>query len=521
MMSMVVVDRKWKALALFLTVIFIAVTSLTTYAADAKILETNVYNDEIYIFIKGISGVTSDSTVQIGNKVCQPEQISASPFEQMDVFMRTLILIDNSKSIPEKNHAEIQEILKGIVSNAKENEQIKIGTFSREAAYLCDYTSDHVILENIIDSITYKDQDTYLSDVLYNIISELNLENTYICTRIIILSDGADDNYIGYTNDEVRRFIESNPYPIYTIGFPKKNNASQLETMFSFSRAAKTDFFLMDGNTTSENILNTLFTDQNGVCFKLTPDESLKDGSNKSILLKLNTAEGAFEFKTNVDMPFGTVEDIQTEPMSTIQQEPESEAAIPMIIPTPLNKTDEMETKDSSKEAFPFLWIIILLAGVITILIIIFVFFVLLKKKKTSDAPNPVLPPEPEPIEDSTRLGFQPRFDSAPEKELWGNKHLILKNLDVPNIFFNVPITETVSIGRRSTQDIMIDDPEVSREHCKITLRGGLLYLQNYSKSNGTYYENVLVHEGDEVPIVNGGKIKMGQYQYSVELIDN
>ena len=159
MMSMVVVDRKWKALALFLTVIFIAVTSLTTYAADAKILETNVYNDEIYIFIKGISGVTSDSTVQIGNKVCQPEQISASPFEQMDVFMRTLILIDNSKSIPEKNHAEIQEILKGIVSNAKENEQIKIGTFSREAAYLCDYTSDHVILENIIDSITYKGQD--------------------------------------------------------------------------------------------------------------------------------------------------------------------------------------------------------------------------------------------------------------------------------------------------------------------------------------------------------------------------
>ena len=151
----------------------------------------------------------------------------------------------------------------------------------------------------------------------------------------------------------------------------------------------------------------------------------------------------------------------------------------------------------------------------------IFVFFVLLKKKKTSDAPNPVLPPEPEPIEDSTRLGFQPRFDSAPEKELWGNKHLILKNLDVPNIFFKVPITETVSIGRRSTQDIMIDDPEVSREHCKITLRGGLLYLQNYSKSNGTYYENVLVHEGDEVPIVNGGKIKMGQYQYSVELIDN
>ena len=47
------------------------------------------------------------------------------------------------------------------------------------------------------------------------------------------------------------------------------------------------------------------------------------------------------------------------------------------------------------------------------------------------------------------------------------------------------------------------------------------MYLQNCSKSNGTYYENVLIHEDDEVPIVNGGKIKIGQYQYSVELVDN
>ena len=80
---------------------------------------------------------------------------------------------------------------------------------------------------------------------------------------------------------------------------------------------------------------------------------------------------------------------------------------------------------------------------------------------------------------------------------------------------------EIITIGRRSTQDIMIDDPEVSREHCKIIIRGGLMYLQNCSKSNGTYYENVLIHEDDEVPIVNGGKIKIGQYQYSVELVDN
>ncbi len=86
--------------------------------------------------------------------------------------------------MPEKNHADIQALVKELYRMPKENEQIKIGTFfERGYAYLCDYTNDHVILENIIDNITYKDQDTYLSDVLYNIISELNSENTFACTR--------------------------------------------------------------------------------------------------------------------------------------------------------------------------------------------------------------------------------------------------------------------------------------------------------------------------------------------------
>lgn len=523
-MNKYIADGKRKVLVIFLAVFYITMSPLTAYAADVKVLQTKVYDEEIYIYIKGISELASDSTIQIGNTVCKPDQISVSSFEHMDDFMRTIILIDNSKSVPEKNHADIQALVKGIVSNAKENEQIKIGTFSKEATYLCDYTNDHVILENIIDNITYKDQDTYLSDVLYNIISELNSENTFACTRIIIVSDGADDNYIGYTNDEVQRYIDENFYPVYTVGIPKKSNASQLETMFSFSRAAKSGYFLMDGNIAGEDIVNALCTDQIGVCVKITPDEALKDGSNRSILLKLNTAEGAFELKTSADMPFGKIDDIHSEPelesqpepetMSTVQSEPESVNVLPTISPASVNQDTEIES-------FGFLWIIILLAGIVVILIAVLIILLITKRKKSDASSEPVPEPEPVIIDIPTRIG--PRFASGtePEKELWGKQSLLLKNLDIPSIFFKVPTMEIITIGRRSTQDIMIDDPEVSREHCKIIIRGGLMYLQNCSKSNGTYYENVLIHEDDEVPIVNGGKIKIGQYQYSVELVDN
>lgn len=252
-----------KSILTLFSVIFITIMLpfIVVYAADIKVLETNVYNDEIYIYIRGLSEITPDSTVQIGNVICPEKQVSIADFEHMPSFMNTLILIDNSKSISEEKHADIEEILQGIISNSKENEQIKIGTFSKEITWLCDYTKDQIALGNIVHSITYQNQDTYLSDILYQVISELKAENTFLYTRIIVLSDGADDNFIGYTNEEVRRYIEKSQYPIYTVGILGKNNTAELETMFSFSRAAKTEYFLLDGTVSNEDIINTFLMD--------------------------------------------------------------------------------------------------------------------------------------------------------------------------------------------------------------------------------------------------------------------
>ena len=90
----------------------------------------------------------------------------------------------------------------------------------------------------------------------------------------IIVADGADDKAIGYTNEEVRPLISNNPYPVYTLEIQNKNNENQLETLFSFSGAAGADSFLLDG-------------------------------SEKSVLLKLKTAEGEISLTTSARMPFG------------------------------------------------------------------------------------------------------------------------------------------------------------------------------------------------------------------------
>lgn len=484
-----------------------AVWPMQTYAADAKILSTIVYDGSIYIYIRGISQIQPDSVIQIGNEQCDAQQISTAPLASLTPSMRTLVLVDNSQSIPDNNHADIQEILEGITAGVAENEQIRIATFSDTVTYLCDYTSDQKTLNNAAGAISYFDQESYLSDVLHNAISEFKAENACVYTRVLIFSDGADDKSIGYPNDEVRSYIEKNAYPVYTIGIPKKNNSSQLETMFSFSRAAKSEYFLLDGSTSNADIVSALLQDQNSICLKITPEEHLKDGSNKSILLKLNTPEGMVELTTSADMPFG--EGAAAEPASEQQSEPES---LPTIAPHTEPETESAE-KDKGGISTIIL-IVIIVSGVLVAALVILAVVLLGKRKKPAEQQSQQssqLPVKPSDL--VTIIGSVP-MHSDPEP-LWSNYVLVIKNLDDPRITFKVPIRDVVHIGRID-KDITIDDNEVSRTHCDIILRGDLLYLKDCNSRNGTYYQNVRIY--DETPIVEGGVIRIGKYRYQVEL---
>ena len=497
--------------------------TLTAYATEIETLGTIVYNGDVYIYVKGISAIQSDSTIQIGNTICPAEQISVASFDSLENYMRTLVLIDNSKSVPEKNHADIREILHQLSATSMPNEQIRIGTFSKEITYLCEYTSDQEALNNVIDGIIYNNQDTYLGDVLYKVITQLKEEQTPLCTRIIILADGADDQSIGYPNEEVRTYIEKAGIPVYSIGIPSKNNTSELETMFSFSRAAKADSFLLDGSISNEDIVQSLQMSQKGVCIKISPDESLKDGSTKHILLKLSTAEGTYELTTSVDMPFGTGKeieketDVKTEP-ETRQSEPISEPDLPVLNTTNSVDSKLNENADTPRET---LWVetALIIIAVILLLIAVLLILIFIEKKKKK--------PQESVGKDTVAEDSSPETEILPDRNdlddnalnLWNNqrmpKNVILRRIDDPNIFYKAPIKEVVRIGREKA-DLLIPDSKVSRLHCEIIRKNTSLFLKDCNSSNGTYYKKVAVK--DEVAIVDGEELKAGSYSYRIEI---
>src|ERR1700691_3160890 len=46
---------------------------------------------------------------------------------------------------------------------------------------------------------------------------------------------------------------------------------------------------------------------------------------------------------------------------------------------------------------------------------------------------------------------------------------------------------ESIVVGRKPDNQIVIDNPAISSHHCKISLEGGTYYIEDLDSTNGTY----------------------------------
>jgi Ca-activated chloride channel family protein len=80
------------------------------------------------------------------------------------------------------------------------------------------------------------------------------------------------------------------------------------------------------------------------------------------------------------------------------------------------------------------------------------------------------------------------RHQDTPGVIMWGDQRINL-------------ITDKITIGRHSGNDIVVDEPEVSEVHCQIVHDGDNYYLEDLNSTNGTF--------------ANGGQVK-GRFRLSV-----
>lgn len=485
-------------------------------AGTAAIMEVSTGDSEITVFVKGMGEESGQLSVQIGTAVC--EDVSITGIKEKALPMQTLIMIDNSISIPEKARGQITEILQNLIADRLAGEETAVAAFSEDVTYLTDYTSDYAQLKSAVESIDYYDQETYLTDVLYDLLSAEYIskpEDTY--RRIIVISDGVDNKSIGYTKEELYTLLRENPVPVYSIGIGTGKNDEQLENMFAISRVTGAESFLLGEMENVLDINSILNEDREILEVKIRPDADLLDGTRKSVKL---ISESGQSLAAEIYMP-------QKESRGNMSEEIEQ--------PNPTKEPEAVETvaqpteEKTEKQGNPIVLLLVILAAVAAGAGIICTAVLIYKKKKNSKTFEPITEDVLSELKNSGNaeyekteiVGVNVGSGGSDTFMIWNSDasySIVLTDVVSPARTFQIPLINSVIIGRKEgVSDIVIDyNRTVSGKHCRIDVKDGHFFITDLQSANRTF-----VNECEilcETEIFSGDILKLGNAKLKFEV---
>ena len=523
----------------------------------AAVVSTRTTDESVYVYIQGVDDITSGTTVQIGNTLC--EDIQVANVVSMGMPIKTTVLFDNSQSLSKIWGSSAKGLVAGLIDNHAENEEFKIVTFAESLNVLTDYTADYESLKTVAEGIEFLDQPSYLTDILYDFLRQEKDSGEANYTRLIIITDGADDNEIKYTQSELSDLMKGSGVVIHTVGVKNSKNNERLETIFSYARITGGTYTLAEKNTEADSIRNTIDEDYSLVCLRLNPGADVMDGSRKEAKFTLNTSSGTVVLTASLQMPFADVSNMPPESAEQIQTpvpESDSKDELPSIEVKP-------QIKEVEKKNGMVLFIVIGASAFALIMIILLMLLVLKGKKKKPvdvviasgiqqrggtgtvgtrnvEGQGSVSGVSEHPIGSNAetfpgasvqrggntiRLGGQVNSGSAGNtRHLQGGSiqnverqsFIMLSDINTPQRSFRVPINSRIVIGRESGDIVLGYDAAVSYTHCEILKKGNLFYVNDLRSSNGTFYGGMRVHQ--ETPIVNGGILEVGTCKYKITI---
>ena len=510
------------------------------YAAERTVIVGTVTdNKKVSVYVKGFA--ESDSfTALVGSKevkISEKSTVAKDP-----IPMKTLLLVDNSVGADQNTKKMFSSFMENYVADKGSHEMISIGVFGEKYSICVDYTDDYVTLINAVKGISYAERKTYLTDVLYEI-AEKNKENTETSyRRVVLLTDGVEDESIGYTRDELYGLLEENRFPVYVLGSKTKNNSSQLESAFAVSRKSGAKSYILNEVDDMLDVAEELKDDEKIVRLSFVLDDDMLDGSEKTVKISNGSSSATAEIR----MPQKAV----SESSSALAQEPlnisidedmttgsakKDDAKTTKGDGSPRSIFDEIteiteEKKDESFadkliNFFKNYWLYFAIGGgVLIILIIVLIIVHSSRKKKKMSEPEQVnqfeQPADPYyqmpadlGSDETVKINYAPDVDSDATVRLWENKtaYVFLQDVNRPEMSFRQIVNGTMTIGRSASKNMIVInyDKSISGRHCEITLKEGVFYIKDSGSSNGTFVNNERIT--GETALNNGDYINLGQ----------
>lgn len=170
---------------------------------------------------------------------------------------------------------------------------------------------------------------------------------------------------------------------------------------------------------------------------------------------------------------------------------------------------------------------LILLICVITIVLILVTIItcIIIRKYKKKNKKKPEVQTYKAEVNQNVILSPKPDMSkhSGYTLHLWEDEkrqktnYIYLIDVDNEERKFRSVIRSEVTIGRKGTSIEVLDDPSLSREHCRIIKRGNSYSIEDLNSANGTRYDGQLVTM--ETPIIPGGVITIGRHHMRIEIV--
>lgn len=496
---------------------------LPALAVDKGEAWGTVQQQQAIVYLQGAGNVsesTGEFTGQIGNMPVEIED--CQPVNFLETPMHTVILLDNSLSIPEKQRPTVLSLLESIIGNRMSGEQFTIATLGEEVEIKADRLTDYLQLKEEVESIEYYNQITRLTDGLYEVLEQLLKNQNEVMCRVILIADGVDNQEIGFTRDELYTLIRETGYPIYTIGCGTGDAQSneRLQNLFALSRLTSGDYFNLQTSQDESAILSGLAEWNDSVRITISLPDTLCDGSQRSLQITVNDTV----YTLSLTMPFVLLESDQE--ISVPEEHTEESQFETLPVEQPVAADTQSEPQGAFSHGILNMEVVrnvgLMLLGIVVIICGIIVVVILRRRSRTTvSVPDSSLAAN---IESAPTELVQENSDQNETVSIWDNddvnvRKLILSDLNDPVRRFEVPIQGTVIIGRDSSVCwVVIDyDPTVARRQCEIYQKDGQIVVENRSHSNITRVNGQKVYETCELK--NGDILQMGRVRLRVEIM--
>ncbi|MBQ8800632.1 MAG: FHA domain-containing protein [Lachnospiraceae bacterium] len=514
-------------------------------AESAAVFENYTAEEQLVLYVKGVSGEVKAVSYQIGNTACDVAEYSKLSATEEPIY--TLILWDNSISVMKEYSADIKEVLLDIVANRAANELIAVATLERDVAVQSEYTNDYATLKKLINDVNGINKSVYIVNNLYRCLEAFNEMDTCDFKRVIVISDGIGEDNTGYTMSELDALLAEHPYPIHTIGVG--TDEKDLQNLFSLARTTGAGAFHLDKIKDKLEVSEQVAEDYEAIQVKVLLPEELRDGSTRNSRVTVEAEEGAYQAECQVKLPFLSAESgtegVVTDP--TEEQNPAETPDFEQDVEGEDNgNTEENEDDEDEEEGWfesldiDVTYVILFGAGGLLLVVAVIVLVLVLRKRKKEN--ERAFEEEPvssyfdydkmtenvttfydntndkDPLDDTVVLGQGTGDETIAVRRQTEGYQLQLTSVEDAAVTYRCNSSTKILIGRDALRcNIAISgDRTVSSSHCEVFRIHDRFFIKDAGSTNGTQVNGTTITM--ETEIKNGSIVKIGSKEYRVTI---